>query len=168
MEASRAERGWRAFGLVCLRVVGIALGVAPIPVPRTCSGGPHTCVVSTRRVPASISGNRDGKVRIVGFAVLALGDRKWHLNHGQMANIRGVRGALGTGYNRGDGNRRASRNGRVCLSPPKTPYRFDSQFFRRCTERERSGRAPTRRGRASRRRSRRQTRERARGVGLRS
>ena len=37
------------------------------------------------------------------------GDRKWSLNDGQIPNFRVVRVALGTGYNRVEGNRRASR-----------------------------------------------------------
>ena len=51
------------------------------------------------------------KLRIVTLG-LARGDRKWPLNDGQIPHVRGVRAALGTGYNRVEGNRRASRNGR--------------------------------------------------------
>ena len=40
------------------------------------------------------------------------------LNDGQIPNFRGVRVALGTGCDRAEGNRRASRNGRVSSSPP--------------------------------------------------
>jgi hypothetical protein len=48
---------------------------------------------------------------------LARGDREWSLDDGHIPNARGVRRALGTGYNRGEGIRRASRNGRVSSSP---------------------------------------------------
>jgi hypothetical protein len=44
---------------------------------------------------------------------LARRDRKWSLNDGQSPNFRGVRVHVSTGYNRAEGNRRASRNGRV-------------------------------------------------------
>jgi hypothetical protein len=36
--------------------------------------------------------------------------REWSLNDGRIPNFRGLRSALGTGYNRVEGNRRASRN----------------------------------------------------------
>jgi hypothetical protein len=42
-------------------------------------------------------------------------------NDGQIPHFRGVRVALGTGYNPGEGNRRASRNGRVSDLPPESP-----------------------------------------------
>jgi hypothetical protein len=57
----------------------------------------------------------------------ARGDRKWPMNEGQIPNVRGVRVALGTGYDRGEGHRWASRNGRVSLSPTRNPYGYDSQ-----------------------------------------
>jgi hypothetical protein len=44
------------------------------------------------------------------------------LNEGQIPNVRVLRVALGTGYNRGEENRRASRNGRVSDLPPETPH----------------------------------------------
>jgi hypothetical protein len=47
--------------------------------------------------------------------------REWSLNDGQIPNFRGVRVASGTGYNRVEGNRRASRNGPVSDPPPETP-----------------------------------------------
>jgi hypothetical protein len=40
------------------------------------------------------------------------------LNERQIPNCRGVGVALGTGYDPGEGNRRASRNGRVVSSSP--------------------------------------------------
>ena len=43
------------------------------------------------------------------------------MNEGQIPNIRVVRVALGTGYNRVEVNRRASRNGRVSDLPPEIP-----------------------------------------------
>jgi hypothetical protein len=49
------------------------------------------------------------------------GDREWSLNDGQIPNPNVVRVALGTGYNRVEGNRRASRNGRASDLPPETP-----------------------------------------------
>jgi hypothetical protein len=54
-------------------------------------------------------------------------DRFWHgaaenpLNEGHRPNFRGVRVALGTGYNRVEGNRRALRHGRVSPSH-RNPY----------------------------------------------
>jgi hypothetical protein len=51
---------------------------------------------------------------------LARGDRERSLNEGQIPNVRVVRVALGTGYHRVEGNRRASRNGRVSDLPPET------------------------------------------------
>jgi hypothetical protein len=56
------------------------------------------------------------------------------MNDGQIPNVRAVRVALGTGYNRVERNRRASRNGRVSCSPPRNPSRYDSQLSRRCTD----------------------------------
>jgi hypothetical protein len=53
---------------------------------------------------------------------LARGDWKWSLNEEQIPNSRVVRVALGTCYHRVEGNRRASRNGRVSdLPPPEIP-----------------------------------------------
>jgi hypothetical protein len=45
--------------------------------------------------------------------------RKRSLNDGQIPTFRGVRVALGTGYNRVEGIRRASRNGLVSSSPTR-------------------------------------------------
>jgi hypothetical protein len=50
------------------------------------------------------------------------GDRKWPLSDGQSPGFRGVREALGPGYTRGEGNRRASRNGRVSDLPRPKPH----------------------------------------------
>jgi hypothetical protein len=47
-------------------------------------------------------------------------DRKWFLNDGQIPNPNVVRVAPGTGYHRVEGNRWASRNGRVSDPPPET------------------------------------------------
>jgi hypothetical protein len=47
--------------------------------------------------------------------------------------FRGVRVHVSTGYNPVEGNRRASRNGRVSDLPPETPHRHDSPLYRRCT-----------------------------------
>jgi hypothetical protein len=47
---------------------------------------------------------------------LARGDRKWSLKEAQRPNLRVVRVALGTGYNRGEGNRRP----RELISHPKS------------------------------------------------
>jgi hypothetical protein len=67
---------------------------------------------------------------LVGFGT---GDRKGSLYDRQIPNSRVVRVALGTGYNRVEGNRRASRNGRVSSSlPPKSlPLPF-ATFFPCC------------------------------------
>jgi hypothetical protein len=46
---------------------------------------------------------------------------KRSLNEGRIPNPNGVRVAPGTGYHRVEGNRRASRNGRVSDLPPETP-----------------------------------------------
>jgi hypothetical protein len=53
------------------------------------------------------------------------------LNEGPIPNTRVERVALGTGYTRVEGNRRASRNGRVSNPPPE--IHCDSQPFHRCT-----------------------------------
>jgi hypothetical protein len=57
---------------------------------------------------ASNRRHSDDKLRIG----LLRGGRKWPLNEAQRPQFRGVRVALlGTGYNPGEGNRWASRNG---------------------------------------------------------
>jgi hypothetical protein len=43
------------------------------------------------------------------------------LNDGQIPNFHGVRVHVSTGYNRAEGNRRASRNDLVSDLPPETP-----------------------------------------------
>jgi hypothetical protein len=48
-------------------------------------------------------------------------NRKWPLNDRQIPNVRVVRVHASTGYNRAEGNRRASRNGRVSDLPPEIP-----------------------------------------------
>jgi hypothetical protein len=62
---------------------------------------------------------------------LARRDRNRGLNDGQIPNFRGVRVALDTGYHRVEGNRRASRNGRVSSSPTRNPERCDSPLLHR-------------------------------------
>jgi hypothetical protein len=61
------------------------------------------------------------RLRIVTLKGLARGDRKGSLNDGQIPNSRGVRVHASAGYSRGEGNRRASRNGRVSSSPTRNP-----------------------------------------------
>jgi hypothetical protein len=56
-----------------------------------------------------------------GFDRVWHGAREWSLNDGQISNTRVVRVALDTGYNPREGNRRASRNGRVSDLPPEIP-----------------------------------------------
>jgi hypothetical protein len=75
---------------------------------------------------------------------LTRGDRKRPLNDGQTPNVRVVRVHVGTGYNRGEGNRRASRSGRVSdLSHPKPPtLRFATLFI--AVRRSPAPRPPTR------------------------
>jgi hypothetical protein len=60
------------------------------------------------------------KLRIVtlGFGT---GRQKWPLNDGQIPNSNILRVALGTGHNRVEGNRRASRNDPVSDLPPEIP-----------------------------------------------
>ena len=50
---------------------------------------------------------------------------------GQIPNFRIVRVQASTRYNRGDGNRRASRNGLVSDLPPETPTVTIRNLFRR-------------------------------------
>ena len=64
------------------------------------------------------AGARSGSTRPRGGDIqrctsLARGDRKCSLNDGRIPNVRGVRVHVITGYNRVEGNRRASRNGLV-------------------------------------------------------
>jgi hypothetical protein len=57
------------------------------------------------------------RIATVGFVH---GDRKWSLNDRQIPKNRGVRVHVSKGYNHVEGNRRASRNGRVSDLPPET------------------------------------------------
>jgi hypothetical protein len=57
------------------------------------------------------------RIVTVGFGT---GRQKGSLNEGQIPNFRVVRVHVSTGYNRGEGNRRASRNGRVSDLPHVT------------------------------------------------
>ena len=61
------------------------------------------------------------------YKLQARRDRNWSLNEGQTPNVRGVHVHASTGYDRVEGNRRASRNGRVGDLP--SPQRHDSQLF---------------------------------------
>jgi hypothetical protein len=67
------------------------------------------------------------ELRIVTIRFGTRRDRKWSWNERQSPNVRGVRVALGTGYNRVEGNRRASRNSLMSDLPPKT-----RNFLHRC------------------------------------
>jgi hypothetical protein len=60
---------------------------------------------------------------------LARCERKWPLDDGQIPNFRGVRVHVSTGYNRVEGNRRASRNGLVGDLPPEIPDITIRTFF---------------------------------------
>jgi hypothetical protein len=72
------------------------------------------------------------KLRIVTLG-LGTGRQRWSLNDGQTTNACVVRVAPGAGYHRVEGNRRASRNGRVSdLRPPETPNRTIRNFLHRC------------------------------------
>jgi hypothetical protein len=55
---------------------------------------------------------------------LARRDREWSLNDGQIPIPNVVRVALGTGYHRVEGNRRASRNGPVSVPTRNPKSRF--------------------------------------------
>jgi hypothetical protein len=73
------------------------------------------------------------KLRIVMLGTgLARGDRKWSLNDGHIPNTRVVRVHVSPGYNHGEGNRRASRNGRVRSPTRSTSRRSDSHLLHRC------------------------------------
>jgi hypothetical protein len=61
--------------------------------------------------------------------VWARGDRKCPVNDIQIPNFRGVRVHVSTGHNRVEGNRRASRNGRVSSSSTRNPYRYTIRDF---------------------------------------
>jgi hypothetical protein len=63
------------------------------------------------------------------FGGLVQHGREWPLNDGQIPYPNVVCVALGTGYNRVDGNRRASRNGLVSDLPPEIPNANDSATF---------------------------------------
>jgi hypothetical protein len=86
--------------------------------------------------PAAYS---DGKHANRNARVCARGDIKWSLNDGQIPNSRGVRVALGTGYDRVEGNRRASRNGRVSDLSPEIPHVTIRDFFIAVQRADRSG-----------------------------
>jgi hypothetical protein len=76
-------------------------------------------------------------------AYLTVGDvrRKCSLDEGQIPNFRGVRVDVSTRYHRVEGNRRASRDGRVSDLPPEIHTVTIRDLFRRCTPCER-GRPP--------------------------
>jgi hypothetical protein len=81
---------------------------------------PRPICVSIRRGQPNSPSVRPERLRIVmlGFARR---DRKWSLNDGQIPNFHVVRVALGKGYNRVEGNRRASRTSRVSDLPAENP-----------------------------------------------
>jgi hypothetical protein len=83
-----------------------------------------------RRVPGEArSCGGEQKRRVVTFRGLARRDRKWPLNDGQIPNPNVVRVAPGSDYRRVEGNRRASRNGRVSDLPPETPTTIRNLFI---------------------------------------
>jgi hypothetical protein len=97
--------------------------VACVPVPHPPPG-------SVRRARRSVSRaarrelQRLEKLRIVTVA-FGTGRQRMALERGaQLPNFHGVRVALDTGYHRVEGNRQASRNGRVSLSPTRNPHRY--------------------------------------------
>jgi hypothetical protein len=57
------------------------------------------------------------------------GRQKMGLDDGEIPNFRGVRVHVRTRYNRVEGNRRASRNGRVSDLPPEIPTVTIRNFF---------------------------------------
>ena len=57
---------------------------------------------------------------------------KESFNDGRIPHSHGVCVALGTGYNRVEANRRASRNGRVKLISHPKSLRYDSRLMHRC------------------------------------
>ena len=93
---------------------------------RPCASTPHSR--SSTHAPMALSQH-------------TLRDRKGSLNDGQTPISRGLRVHASTGYHRCEGNRRASRNGRVSDLPPEIPS--DSQLFHRCTALHVSLNAPT-------------------------
>jgi hypothetical protein len=72
----------------------------------------------TRRRPVRTAMQQ---LRIVMVGVWHGATEKGSLNDGQIPNFRGVRVHVSTVYNRVEGNRRASRNGRVSDLPPEIP-----------------------------------------------
>jgi hypothetical protein len=72
-------------------------------------------------VPISLSYTIPAAMKKLRIVALGFGSarQKVPLNAGQIPNFRGVRVALGAGYSRAEGNRRASRNGRVSDLPPE-------------------------------------------------
>jgi hypothetical protein len=72
------------------------------------------------------------KWRNVTLRFLARGDRKCSLDDGQIPNSRGVSAHVSTGYNTGEANRRASRNGRVSDLPPEIPTVTIRFLFHHC------------------------------------
>jgi hypothetical protein len=134
------------------------------------------CSTGSRWAPPSPASSRHvAFIQHSAMQQLRIGRIGWPLNDGQIPNFRGVRVAHGTSYNPGEGNRRASRNGRVSSSPTPsrfatfsiatssaepvggvaTPRRWSSATSRRRCARRRSSRwRPRRRTRGRRRRRR--------------
>jgi hypothetical protein len=69
------------------------------------------------------------KVANLNVGGLARRDRESSLNDGQIPNPNVVRVAPGARYHRVEGDRRASRNGRVSYSPTRNPRRHDIRDF---------------------------------------
>ena len=85
------------------------------PCPRAAS-----VVKATKRHTTATPGNVRCPTAVKKWRIVTL--RVWHgmvLERWTNPNTRVVRAALGTGYNRVEGNRRASRNGRVSSSPTR-------------------------------------------------
>jgi hypothetical protein len=74
------------------------------------------------------------KLRIVTVGLG--GARKWSLNEGHSPNFRGVRVHVSTGYNRVEGDRRASRNASRAISHPKSLRITIRNFLHRCRKAE--------------------------------
>jgi hypothetical protein len=102
---------------------GRGLQPQPVPAPRALPGAGGGRVAACARMQYSIQRWKSFANRMI--RVWHWGDRNRPLNDGQQRpNSRGVRAALGTGYSRGEGNRRASRE--------RSPLQSDSQLVRRC------------------------------------
>jgi hypothetical protein len=102
-------------GLYAMLGGRVAPSLSPLPKPRW--GVPPPLRSMEGAQGTACSDERDAN-RIVRFGT---GRQKMVLERGTNPKLRGVRVALGTGYNRVEGNRRASRNGLVSDLPPEIP-----------------------------------------------